>query len=120
MGSSLPPPAAIDLVGSAARLRGTEVEVLLARPELGLSGLDDDPGAVLRLTRGKGVVSGTLHLEDHDGERRLVGRAPRAELGDGTWALSLERPGAQQVERLDARLLVQGRRPLVLLWGAKG
>jgi hypothetical protein len=115
VGSSLPPPAGIDLVSSFARCRGSDVEIVLAEPKLEHQG----EGACLELRRGAVRVPATVRLEDQDGERRVVATAPRDQLRDGTWSLTISTPGAERAERVDARLLVQGRRPMVLLWGAK-
>ena len=114
MGSSLPPPAAIDLVSSFARRRGADVEIVLAEPELS----HGNQGLSLRLSKGRVSVPATAELVEPDGAQRLVARFPRSRLTDGTWSLVLETAGADRPERVDARLLVQGDRPLVLLWGA--
>ena len=52
----------------------------------------------------------------------LVASAPRRKLTDGIWSLILVTAPAVEGEarrsqKVDGRLLVQGRRPLVLLWG---
>ena len=44
-------------------------------------------------------------------------RCSRRELGDGTWAVIFRTNEERQ--RVNVRLLVQGERPLSLLWGAK-
>lgn len=116
MGSSLPPPATIDLVSSYARLRGADVEIVLAKPELS----HGNQGLSLLLGKGRVSVPASAELVEGDGGQRLVARAPRSRLTDGTWSLVLETAGADRSERVDARLLVQGDRPLVLLWGATG
>lgn len=112
MGNSLPPPAAIDLVGSYARRRGDEVEIVLWEPELTAR-----PGRLV-LTRGSSAVESSVELVDDAIGRRLVARAARDQLTNGIWALALHSEGGD-VEPVAARLLVQGDRPLVLLWGAR-
>jgi hypothetical protein len=42
---------------------------------------------------------------------------PESEVGDGVWLLGLGRPSAEVPSPVTARLLIQGRRPVVLLWG---
>ena len=116
MGSSLPPTAAIDLVSSYARRRGADVEIVLAKPKLS----HGNQGLSLTLGKARVSVPASAELVEHDGEQRLVARAPRSRLTDGTWSLVLKTAGADGSERVDARLLVQGDRPLVLLWGATG
>ena len=115
MGDSLPPPASFDLVGSFARRRGSDVEIVLARPEVTAG----DPASVT-LRKGRAAVEGPARLDDDAAYgTKLVVRVPRTELSDGSWSLTL-RSGNGRGEPLAARLLVQGERPLVLLWGAKG
>lgn len=108
MGSSKPPATAVDLVDSFARLVGREVEVVLADPG---PGIDDGATVVLR-GRG-GVQRGTLAILDRDGGRSGVVRFERSALTDGQHSLELGD------RTLGCRLLVQGARPLVLLWGAE-
>jgi hypothetical protein len=116
MGDSLPPPAEFDLVDSFARLRGTDVEIVLAEPRTDLTA---SGGLTVRLTQGRTPVDAPAEAADTAAGRRLTVRVPRSRLTDGTWSLAVVRPGGD-VAPLAARLLVQGRRPLVLLWGAKG
>jgi hypothetical protein len=114
MGNSAPPPAAFDLVGSYARRRDTDVELVLTEPKIELV----DSPAVVELRKDDAVVEATGELVEAAGVRRLTVRAPRAQLSDGVWTLALRRTD-DAPHRLEARLLVQGARPLVLLWGAK-
>lgn len=114
MGNSAPPPAAFDLVGSYARRRGSDVELVLTEPKIELV----DSPAVVELRKGDAVVEATGELVEAGGFRRLTVRAPRARFTDGLWTLALRRTD-DEPHRLEARLLVQGARPLVLLWGAK-
>lgn len=115
MGLSLPPAASIDLVGSFARLRNADVEIVLAEPEFD-HGQEE---VTLELSKGRRRVASTARVVRHDdGRREVVARAPRAELTDGTWSLTLATAGADRGEPVEARLLVQGARPVVLLWGA--
>lgn len=113
MGDSLPPPAEFDLVGSYARRRGSKVEIVLADPKTEVSG-----SVVVRLARGKRTVEASGSLADDPRGRRLVVHAQRSALSDGNWSLTLIAADGSP-EPLAARLLVQGQRPLVLLWGAK-
>lgn len=117
MGSSLPPAASIDLIDSFARLKDADVEIVLAEPELA----QGEEGVTLQLMKGRQRVATTVRVVHHDdGKRQVVACAPRADLTDGTWSLTLETIGSDRAQRLDARLLVQGERPVVLLWGADG
>jgi hypothetical protein len=112
VGQSDPPVADVDLVDSFARLVGGEVEVVLA-----------DPGPVVAdgstvVLRGRdGVQRGSLALRDGDRGRHGVVRFERPALTDGQYAVCLEVGGEERP--LGCRLLVQGARPLVLLWGAE-
>jgi hypothetical protein len=111
MGDSLPPKATVDLVASYARRRGDHVEIVLAEPtEL----LDGDTWATLR--RGEDRVRAQLRLDTTGDERRYVVTCERSALSDGRWALFLQGEGDQE-QRVNARLLVDGDRPLSLLWG---
>lgn len=112
MGSSKPPAADVDLVDSYARLVGEEVEVVLADP-----GPSIGDGATVVLRGRSGAHRGTVALLDGDGGRRGVARFERSALSDGQYAVLLE-AGADE-RPLGCRLLVQGARPLVLLWGAE-
>ncbi len=107
MGSSKPPATDVDLVDSFARLVGREVEVVLADAGPGI-----DDGATVVLRGRDGVLRGTLSIADGDLGRRGVVRFERSALTDGQYAVGLEE------RTLGCRLLVQGNRPLVLLWGA--
>jgi len=115
MGDSLPPPAEFDLVDSFARLRGTDVEIVLAEPKTDLAG----GGLTVRLALAGRSVDGEARADESADARRLVVRVPRRQLSDGSWSLAVVRPDGD-VAPLAARLLVQGARPLVLLWGANG
>ncbi len=112
MGSSRPPAADVDLVDSYARQVGGEVEVVLASP-----GPEIADGATVVLRRREASFRGTLGLLDDDGGRRGVVRFGRSALTDGQYAVLLA-DGADE-RPLGCRLLVQGARPLVLLWGAE-
>jgi hypothetical protein len=115
MGDSLPPPAEFDLVDSFARLRGADVEIVLAEPKTELL----ESTVTVRLRQGARSADGTGEVTTGPTGRRLTVRIPRADLADGIWSLQVRR-GDDTVAPLAARLLVQGRRPVVLLWGAKG
>ena len=112
MGDSLPPPAEFDLVDSFARLRGADAEIVLANPKTEIAG----ENTLVRLESGARKVDAGASA---DSSGSLVVRVRRSELGDGIWRLAVVR-GPDDVAPLAARLLVQGSRPLVLLWGAKG
>lgn len=114
MGLSLPPKASIDLVGSYARLRGDRVEIVLAEP---VDVLDGEAWAELWQLRGKDRVRADLELVTEGEARKYVVTCPRSDLSDGRWGLSLN--SAEESQRVNARLLVQGARPLCLLWGAR-
>ncbi len=112
MGNSLPPPAGFDLVGSFARRRGTDVEIILARPGTALA-----RSIELRLTKGSRSATGTAVLTEKAGEPRLEIRIERNALSNGSWRLRA-RDESRSTKKVPARLLVQGDRPLVLLWGS--
>lgn len=114
MGKSLPPKATIDLVASYARLRGGDVEIVLAEP---VDLVEGETWAELRRLRVDRTVRASLELRSSEHGRRYVVTCPRAELEDGRWGITLH--GAGQSQKIDARLLVQGDRPLCLLWGAR-
>lgn len=114
MGNSAPPPAAFDLIGSYARRRGTDVELVLTEPKID----SIDSPAVVELRKGKAVVEATGDLVEMAATPRLTVRAPRAQFTDGLWTLAVQRTD-DNPHPLEARLLVQGQRPLVLLWGAE-
>ncbi len=115
MGSSLPPPATLDLVGSAARRDGDTVELLLVRAQVP----EGDGALTVTLTRGQQVVHAPAEATAAEGGQDVVVRVPARELSDGRWAIALGRESAEQLSPVTARLLVQGRRPLVLLWGQR-
>jgi len=98
-----PGPLTIDYVDSHARLRGDEVELVLC----GLEGVVDATTLVLS---GDGP---TVTAPAEAGNGLVRARIPRTGLADGQWSIALD--GAP----VDARLLVQGARPLVLLLGAE-
>jgi hypothetical protein len=112
VGDSLPPPAEFDLVDSFARLRGSDAEIVLANPKTEIAGAD----TAVRLESGSRTVDAQAAA---DAQGRLVVRVRRNQLDDGIWRLAVVR-GGTDVAPLAARLLVQGARPLVLLWGAEG
>ncbi|THJ09133.1 hypothetical protein E7Z54_03615, partial [Nocardioides sp.] len=114
MGLSLPPRASIDLVASFARIRDDRVEIVLAEP---VDVLDGEVWAELWRLRGEDRVRCSLELASDGDARRYVVSCPRSVLGDGRWGLSLH--NADESQRVNARLLVQGDRPLCLLWGAR-
>ncbi len=112
MGLSAPPPASIDLVGSFARRRGSDVELVLWAPT------QAQHATAVELAKGASVVRGSIELvSDSEGDR-LVARVARAELSDGQWSITVLTPDGER-SSVEARLLVQDARPLVLLWGAK-
>jgi hypothetical protein len=102
----------IDLVDSHARLRGDDVEIVLA----GLSGVVADPAGLV-LSRDGSTVSAPAERGTTGATHEVRARTPRGGLGDGQWSIVL---AAGDTERpVDARLLVQGLRPVVLLPGAQ-
>ena len=101
-------PIHIDFVDSYARLRGDDVEVVLATGEVSAS---DEPSLVL--SQGDATVKASTSQGSSNGAPLLVAATARSGLSDGTWSI------ARTDGRLfDARLLVQGRRPVVLVLGA--
>jgi hypothetical protein len=116
MGLSLPPPATLDLVGSYARRRGDVVELVLARSDLpSTSG-----PIVVRLTKGSSVVTGSAEVREAGEGSDVVGSVPVRSLTDGIWGIGLGGAGDDEFAPVTARLLVQGARPVVLLWGEQG
>lgn len=115
MGQSLPPPATLDLVGSYARRNGSNVDLLLARSDL--------PGStgplVVHLARGSKKVTGTAAVQVAREGSDVVASVPARQLSDGTWTIRLGVEGDDETVPVTARLLVQGQRPVVLLWGEK-
>lgn len=115
MGQSLPPPATLDLVGSFARRNGSDVDLLLAR-----SDLPNSTGAlVVHLARGSKSVTGTASVRESGEGSDVVAKVPAKHLSDGTWTIRLGVKGDDETVPVTARLLVQGQRPVVLLWGEK-
>src|SRR3954454_15049936 len=115
MGDSLPPPAEFDLVDSFARLRGADAEIVLGDPKTELIGVEQ----TVRLAQGKRRIDAAAEMSESPVGRRLTVRVPRNRLSNGVWSLRVVHADGS-VAPLAARLLVQGRRPLVLLWGAQG
>jgi hypothetical protein len=115
MGDSRPPPAEFDLVDSFARRRGADVEIVLAEPKTELAVTT----ATVQLRQGKRSADATGDFAESAAGRRLTVRVRRAELSDGTWSLAVRKDDGS-IAPLAARLLIQGDRPVVLLWGAQG
>jgi hypothetical protein len=113
VGDSLPPPATIDLVGSFARRRGSDVQLVLWDPKSDTAAAATE----LELTSAGVTAYGKVTFVDDERGRRLECRVARSGVTDGQWSLMLRADGVP--EPVAARLLVQGDRPLVLLWGAK-
>ena len=108
MGSSAP--AAIDYVDSHARLRDSDVEVVLC-------GLAADVGdrTALVLSRAGSTISAPAQVRTTGDTHEVRARTPRRGLSDGYWSIAL---AADESLTIDARLLVQGARPVVLVLGA--
>lgn len=115
MGQSLPPPATLDLVGSFARRNGSSVELLLARSDL--------PGStgplVVELSKGSRSVVGSAAVHTLGEGSDVRASVPAGALSDGVWTIQLGVQGEDERVPVSARLLVQGQRPVVLLWGEK-
>ncbi|MGH3630708.1 MAG: hypothetical protein ACRDRL_25110 [Sciscionella sp.] len=116
MGDSAPPPAGFDLVGSYARRRADNVEIVLSEPRDDVAGWPDD-GLVLRMHKGRNVVDAAARQVDDGSVRRVVALASRQRLTNGTWSVQLS-CGDLPARSVAARVLVQGQRPIALLWGA--
>jgi len=114
MTKSKPPPSRIDHVASHVRLLDGQVELEIVEPQVEI--VRRHPKLTLR--RGRQRVDVRADFIKNDVLRTVYATIPRADLGDGVWSMVL-RPGGNRPTRLDARLLVQGQRPLVLLWGAE-
>lgn len=102
-----------DLEDSHARLRHGSVEIVLGSPVPELP--PDELTAHLRKRRT--VVEFEAASITDDRGHRVVLTGPRQALGDGTWTITLFAAGTSH--RVDARLLVQGARPVTLLLGAE-
>lgn len=111
MGNSKPPPSSIDLVDSYARRRDDRVELVLQDPQFALGST-----TTIEARRKDAVVEFEVREVVDERGRRVVAIGPRAALENGPWRLHLIADGQREV--LGVRLLVQGDRPLVLLWGA--
>lgn len=105
-------PIALDLVGSYARTRGGQIEVVLSAPEIDLSGVT---GA--RFVQGGETASGAVRMATVGERTQAIVTVDRARLTNGQWKVALVDLAATHL--VDARLLVQPEnRPVVLLWGA--
>jgi hypothetical protein len=115
MGQSLPPPATLDLVGSYARRNGSAIDLLLAR-----SDLPNSTGPlVVELSKGASSVTGTAEVRASGEGSDVQASVPARQLSDGVWKIQLGVAGDDERVPVSARLLVQGQRPVVLLWGEK-
>src|SRR5947209_14113693 len=112
MGNSQPPPVDFDLIDSYARRRGDDIEIVLARPADSLA----SGSVAVRFSKAGATVHGSGFSADEGTIPRLILRAPRHEFTNGIWSMRLQ-PDHRSEETIGARLLVQGQRPLVLLWG---
>jgi len=112
VGDSRPPDSAIlDLVNSYARRLADRIEVVLADPAPALAA----EGAVMVLRRDGRRVRSDAGLVDDARGRRLVASFPADQVGDGQWRVIVRAAGERTAPGV--RLLVQGPRPVVLLWG---
>jgi hypothetical protein len=114
MTESRPPCSRIDHVASHVRLRDGQIELEIVEPQVAISRRHPK----LTLRRGRQRVDVRADFIKSDVRRTVSATIPRNDLSDGIWRMVL-RPGGNRRTRLDARLLVQGQRPLVLLWGAE-
>ena len=112
MGDSRPPGSApVDLVNSYALRRGDRVEVSLAEPSAPMVA----EGAVMVLRQGDRRLRSEASVVDDARGRRLVASFASGDLDDGQYRVVVR---ADEVRtKAGVRLLVQGRRPVVLLWG---
>lgn len=111
MGDSKPPKATFDLIDSYANLEGTDVRIVLNDPQFEIAA-----PAELVLIQGNKRRRADALVVDGDAGRQVIAKLPRRALADGTWRLRLR--SGERNSRLNVRLLIQGQRPLVLLWGA--
>jgi hypothetical protein len=111
MGDSKPPNADFDLVDSYARRRGTDIEIVLADPHADLQA-----ATALTLNRSGDEVQVAVKPAQSPNGHVLVARVPADRLTNGRWGMrATTDSGSKQIS---ARLLLQGQRPVVLLWGA--
>ncbi len=112
MGDSRPPDSApLDLVNSYARRRAGSIEVALADPAEALAAED----AVMVLRHDGRRVRSRAGVVDDERGRRLVASFPAGQVDDGQWRVIVRASGERTTPGV--RLLVQGPRPVVLLWG---
>jgi hypothetical protein len=114
MSESEPATSRIDHVASYVRLRDGQVELEIVEPTVAIARRHPQ----LTLRRGRQRVNIRGDFVKNEAVRKVTATVPRGDLTDGVWRIIL-RPGGNRPTRLDARLLVQGERPLVLLWGAE-
>ncbi len=112
MGDSKPPKATFDLIDSYANLDGDDVRIVLNDPQFEI----DEPAHLL-LIHGMMRRRAEAVVGEGPSGRQVIAKFPRRALSDGTWRVRLR--SGERNSRLNVRLLVQGKRPLVLLWGAK-
>lgn len=115
MGDSRPPRAVLDLVQSYAYRQDGQVRIVLSDPQ---TEIGTNPFLVMR--QGPRKLKAPATVTEEDGVTTLVAEVPGGRRLRGVWALFLNAEDLTKV-RLQARLLVQGpKRPVVLLWGARG
>lgn len=107
-------PVIADSLLSYARLDGDSVRVVLV--------LADAPEVVgprifIRFQNGETGFRAPAMLDRSSGRIRLEVSVPREQLADGTWNLRLRHPGATSLCNLQARLLLDVRQPVALLFG---
>jgi hypothetical protein len=98
-------------VNSYALRRAGRIEVVLADPAPPL----DADGAVMVLRAGRERVRSRATVVDDGRGRRLVASFAEEELADGQYRVVVRT--SETRSRPGVRLLVQGQRPVVLLWG---
>jgi hypothetical protein len=106
-------PIAVDSVLSYARVDGDAVRVVLALPE------DADPPGhriFIRFEGEQAHLRAPASLERSDGRTRIEVSVPRGQLADGLWHLKL-REGGGSLRSSGARLLLDARQPVALLFG---
>lgn len=112
MGDSKPPKATFDLIDSYAKLEGQQAHIVLNDPQFEIV----EP-ATLVLIQGDRRRRAAAAVVDGPSGKQVLASVPRPSLKDGTWNLRLR--SGERNSLLNVRLLVQGDRPLVLLWGSK-
>lgn len=112
MGDSKPPKATFDLIDSYAKLQGENAQIVLHHPQFDIL----EPANLILIQGAKRRRTEATVVDGPSG-KQVLASVPRSSLSDGTWNVRLR--SGERNSLLNVRLLVQGERPLVLLWGSR-